>query len=751
MRERQFRHDSHLDDPSHSDAASGPAPGRETLTEDLPPRGGMFQGKDGKGSGDQAAAASGFSGPTMDIPYRSEMEHGFGTSFSGVQAYGGGAAAKANESLGSEAYAVGQQVAFKTTSPSKEVVAHELAHTIQQSGGAGAPQTWTVGSPGDSYEQEADHAAHAVLSGERANVSMRASSGGSIQRWGGSDHYTIGNTAGQKALAKFAAQFPGKDPGTPKTTVATSAAGKDGATSGLGVQQGNKDGTISASEHGNQTMGIQTGAGTVSFGAASRFGGDYTTTVGGLHGLGNETGASEAGGAKGWVSEKVQFAQMAIGASTNSNHFYPQNGMEYHGHHAKAVGLASQAHAAAADKTKSAALMQQAMEEEGFGNHFLQDTHSSGHMAPRALDSIEAMHNDRHTVQSVIAAKSGDTGIMATLRNAAGKGIGAVADKLPSFVKMSAEGLMKSHQWHDYFCALPNGLPTTLGRFHGDYLMDGNDLQIVSETCSNSIMEVLAAAQGQSFNGNVETPRPDFNAIMADPMAGPAWRMMMADYKADLAAAKAEIRDTDTGHTDGGTTFKSKDVTNAIEQDVFGGNVNNTGTPAKQSSASDPSVALNQARKDFQGILDSVKYYSIATFEENANLGAGVNDDLKHHENLEAHFDCNDLENKMHLYSQMTSTANAYKAQLTTAMKDTTHFAKNDIARMKTELDLCTKAAASATAWTALATANVVKRKVMGGVKRDVVVAAISNYDSTIHAGGEFHIQKAAAPQAAHK
>ena len=80
-------------------------------------------------------ATGGFSGSASSIPYRSEMERGFGQSFANVQAYSGSSAKSANQSMGSEAYAVGNQVAFKSSNPSKAVVAHGLAHELP----AGSP------------------------------------------------------------------------------------------------------------------------------------------------------------------------------------------------------------------------------------------------------------------------------------------------------------------------------------------------------------------------------------------------------------------------------------------------------------------------------------------------------------------------------------------------------------------------------------------------------------------------------------
>ena len=80
---------------------------------------------------DMEVAQAGFGDRPGELPYRSEMEQGFGTSFAGVSAHTGPQAAAASQALGAEAYTVGQSVAFADPNPSKAVVAHELAHTIQ--------------------------------------------------------------------------------------------------------------------------------------------------------------------------------------------------------------------------------------------------------------------------------------------------------------------------------------------------------------------------------------------------------------------------------------------------------------------------------------------------------------------------------------------------------------------------------------------------------------------------------------------
>jgi Domain of unknown function (DUF4157) len=131
-----------------SDGAT--TPGRSTLVEQAY---GTIQRKaSGTATavpGDAFAIAT--SGDASAVPYRSQMERAFGRSFGGVEAYLGGAEANQGlDGLGAQAAAHGQQVAFRDASPSPHLVAHELAHVMQQTGGGGGVQCKpsSVSSPG---------------------------------------------------------------------------------------------------------------------------------------------------------------------------------------------------------------------------------------------------------------------------------------------------------------------------------------------------------------------------------------------------------------------------------------------------------------------------------------------------------------------------------------------------------------------------------------------------------------------------
>ncbi len=101
-------------------------------------------------------AADGVAGPAAEVPHRAQMEAAFGTSFGDVRAHVG--AADATAALSADAYAVGGDVAFASTAPAPDLVAHELAHVVQARQGR------------DPDEAEAERAAARVGGGRAADV-----------------------------------------------------------------------------------------------------------------------------------------------------------------------------------------------------------------------------------------------------------------------------------------------------------------------------------------------------------------------------------------------------------------------------------------------------------------------------------------------------------------------------------------------------------------------------------------------------
>jgi hypothetical protein len=101
------------------------------------------------------------------LPYFEELQRAFGRhDLKDIRAATGGEAGRANQRMGSVAYAMGHAVAFRDSSPDLFTVAHEAAHVIQQR--AGAVATGTVGQSGDRHEAHADAVAERVVRGQSA-------------------------------------------------------------------------------------------------------------------------------------------------------------------------------------------------------------------------------------------------------------------------------------------------------------------------------------------------------------------------------------------------------------------------------------------------------------------------------------------------------------------------------------------------------------------------------------------------------
>ena len=112
-------------------------------------------------------------GQPLEPTTRAFMESRFNHDFSQVRLHTGTAAAKASQALSANAFTVGRNVVFNrpydpNSNTGRSVLAHELAHVIQQEG---APRdAGEIRPAGDEYEQAADVAAQAVAQGQTTMV-----------------------------------------------------------------------------------------------------------------------------------------------------------------------------------------------------------------------------------------------------------------------------------------------------------------------------------------------------------------------------------------------------------------------------------------------------------------------------------------------------------------------------------------------------------------------------------------------------
>jgi hypothetical protein len=176
MRDRRYGDvDSERDDLHHPMYA--PPPGRMTLTS----RHVMRQARDGNGVATDADAAvdraAGSGGAPLPADLRTRFESSLGADLSGVRVHTGDASAAANDAVGAHAYALGQDIHFAagqydpTSTTGQTLIAHEVAHTVQQRGGAAVRQNkLTVSNTTDRAELEADSAAESMVTGRPATV-----------------------------------------------------------------------------------------------------------------------------------------------------------------------------------------------------------------------------------------------------------------------------------------------------------------------------------------------------------------------------------------------------------------------------------------------------------------------------------------------------------------------------------------------------------------------------------------------------
>lgn len=125
------------------------------------------------------SAAAGVRDTGHRLPHLDAIQTSFGAhDVTGVRAHVGGRAATASESIGAQAYAMGNHVAFRAA-PSMHLAAHEAAHVVQQR--AGVSLEGGVGQAGDAYETHADAVADAVVAGRSAEhlLDRMAPGGGS--------------------------------------------------------------------------------------------------------------------------------------------------------------------------------------------------------------------------------------------------------------------------------------------------------------------------------------------------------------------------------------------------------------------------------------------------------------------------------------------------------------------------------------------------------------------------------------------
>ncbi len=114
------------------------------------------------------------SGAPSALPYKEQLEAAFGVALDEVRAY---LAQPAVKQMGALAVTKGDDIAFADGSPPMEIVAEEVAHTLQQGEG-----TAPMSKPGGGDEQAAKGAARQAAAGEGVDTSKLGDASAEVQR-----------------------------------------------------------------------------------------------------------------------------------------------------------------------------------------------------------------------------------------------------------------------------------------------------------------------------------------------------------------------------------------------------------------------------------------------------------------------------------------------------------------------------------------------------------------------------------------
>lgn len=303
-----------------------------------------------EGLGNQAllaqlkGAEGAFEDPTVPLPHRASFEAAFGRSFAKVRCHIGPRSQAMGAKLGFGGVARGWDVAFAEEAPDASLVAHELAHVVQQAGGAALPGA-------QDAETDADLAAAAAVAGRPVEVRQRTPV--SVRYFTGDEHVEIGNQAAKKALAN-----------------------------------------VGLSDSHARLKTKRADGKTLSYGQASRQGADKYDTVRefniGLKRNDKEDFADPdsdlskkdvikdngniAGNNVSEVKRILSEAKNEGYDKDNFGHTWKVNKLEWSTFHAEAISLAARGK------------LQRALRSEAFAAHFLQDAHAAGHFVPRSVE-----------------------------------------------------------------------------------------------------------------------------------------------------------------------------------------------------------------------------------------------------------------------------------------------------------------------------------------------------------------------------
>jgi hypothetical protein len=161
----------------HADAAASLAPGKQTLTGDQTAEAPLFDGAAWEPIDQPGGAA-------LPGGLRDRFEGSVGADLSNVRVHGGPEADAKARGANAKAVAEGDQLSFRSgaydpaSRDGQLLIAHEVAHTVQQRGATPVQQAKReVSNPSEPAELEADRAAEAMVSGAPANITRGQAAG----------------------------------------------------------------------------------------------------------------------------------------------------------------------------------------------------------------------------------------------------------------------------------------------------------------------------------------------------------------------------------------------------------------------------------------------------------------------------------------------------------------------------------------------------------------------------------------------
>ena len=162
-------------------------------------------------------------GTPLDESTRGSMESRFGQDFGDVRVHTDAKASQSAESVGANAYTVGNEMVFKSghfdaSSPTgQRTLAHELSHVVQQRSGP-VDGTESAGGirlsdPSDRFERAAESTADQVMSGPAPAPAASAAAGTSVQLEA-ADESDEGEAPVQREMPQGGEQEEDEQPGT---------------------------------------------------------------------------------------------------------------------------------------------------------------------------------------------------------------------------------------------------------------------------------------------------------------------------------------------------------------------------------------------------------------------------------------------------------------------------------------------------------------------------------------------------------